>query len=198
MAAAPEAEEGLEGMIAVVQSRASPGRHMPWHMLVIGALLLGIAGCGSQAQPGTRVEGSTGNSSGQHTPGASEEYEEYGEYGEEGHASRAPDHSTEDEAPSLRIVEPQDGAVLPGGDFYLRVDIHGIIMDPDAIGKPKVPGRGHWHIYLDGKWIGASAASEYVVTELTPGPHHIRVSLANNDHSPLRPPVEDSIVLDVR
>lgn len=198
MDAAPEAEEGLEGMIAVVQSRASPGRHMLWHMLVIGALLLGIAGCGSQAQPSTSVEGATGDSSGQHTPVASKEYEEYGEYGEEGLASRAPDHSTEGEVPSLRIVEPQDGAVLPSGNLYVRVDVHGFIMDPAAIGKSKVPGRGHWHVYLDGKWIGASGADEYALTDVTPGPHHIRVSLANNDHSPLSPPVEDSIVLDVR
>lgn len=186
-------------MVAVTQSRDSPGCHMVLHVLIIGALLVGIAGCGSRGQPGTSVEGATGENTGhaqgQHVPGASVEYEGYGE---EGDASRGTSPTLKEQGPSLQIIEPQDGAVLPGGDLYLRVDVRGIIMDPDAIGKPKVPGRGHWHIYLDGKWIGASAAREYAVTELTPGPHHIRVSLANNDHSPLNPPVEDSIVLDVR
>ena len=37
-----------------------------------------------------------------------------------------------------------------------------------------------------------------MIDELASGSHQLRVSLANNDHSPLNPPVEDSIVIDVK
>lgn len=99
--------------------------------------------------------------------------------------------------PSIGIINPQPGASFSAESIDVQVGIEGLTVNPYAIGKAAVPGSGHWHIYLDGAFINASAVGTVTLDPLPPGPHHLRVSLANNDHSPLSPPVEDSLVIDV-
>ena len=99
--------------------------------------------------------------------------------------------------PRIGIIKPQPGASFSAESIDVQVSIEGLTVDPYAIGKAAVPGSGHWHIYLDGAFINASAVGTVTLDPLPLGPHHLRVSLANNDHSPLSPPVEDSLVIDV-
>ena len=101
------------------------------------------------------------------------------------------------QAPSIGIVSPEPGASLPFGEARVSVDTSGFIIDPGAIGMAAIHGRGHWHLYVDGVFVSANAVSEVKLERLPPGPHHLRVSLANNDHSPLNPAVEDSVTIDV-
>jgi len=101
------------------------------------------------------------------------------------------------EVPYIGIVTPRAGEALPADAVEVTVETGGFIIDADAIGKAAVPGRGHWHLYVDGAFVQAHAGDRVTLTSLTPGPHHLRCSLANNDHSPLDPPVEDSVVVDV-
>lgn len=99
--------------------------------------------------------------------------------------------------PAISIVSPQAGAVLSGSAVHVRVEIANFVIDTEAVGKARMPGRGHWHLYLDGEFIGAETTQETTLEQVPPGPHHLRVALANNDHSPLSPPAEASVVIDV-
>ncbi len=96
------------------------------------------------------------------------------------------------------LTAPLPGQIINTEDVIVEVKIRDFIVDGQAIGKTKALGTRHWHLYLDGEFLQASANPEIVLDRLSPGPHHVRVSLANNDHSALSPPAEDSVVVDVR
>ena len=98
--------------------------------------------------------------------------------------------------PSIEIISPQVGDVWLEGSLMVKVEIENFVMDAEAIGADKAPGRGHWHLYLDGEWIGATADEITTLERVSAGLHHLRVALANNDHSPVLPPVEDTVIVD--
>lgn len=59
------------------------------------------------------------------------------------------------------------------------------IVDPDSTdGKPH-PGQHHLHYQLDNGPIVATTATKLSFHNLTPGQHTIKVSLAENDHTPV-------------
>ncbi|MGE5704772.1 MAG: hypothetical protein ACM32O_19755 [Clostridia bacterium] len=47
-------------------------------------------------------------------------------------------------------------------------------------------GKGHAHIYLDGKLIAKVFDSEFVLTKLPKGEHELRVELAYGNHTPYK------------
>ncbi|MCH7745667.1 MAG: hypothetical protein IIC84_06305, partial [Chloroflexi bacterium] len=98
--------------------------------------------------------------------------------------------------PSIEIISPQVGDVWSEGSLVVQVEVKNFIMDADAIGLAKAPGRGHWHLYLDGEWVDATAEETAMLERVSAGLHHLRVALANNDHSPVLPPVEDTVIVD--
>ena len=102
------------------------------------------------------------------------------------------------ERPTIRLVSPETGSSVETERFALTVEVTGFELDGGAIGAPNVPGTGHWHIYLDGDWMGATATTTYELESVPLGPHHLKVALANNDHSLLFPAVEDTAVIDMR
>jgi len=99
--------------------------------------------------------------------------------------------------PSLQILAPGDQEEITGDSVELRVAVNGFIMDASSIGMPAEAGRGHWHLYLNGELVSPSATDSFLLKPLRPGSHHLRIALANNDHSTLSPPVEESIVISV-
>ncbi len=99
--------------------------------------------------------------------------------------------------PYIRLVSPQQGDTLADGSVVIRVDVENFMMDPDAIGLPRVPGRGHWHVFLNGDWVAASADAAYFLQGIPPGAHHLEVTLANNDHSPVLPTIRDFAIVQV-
>jgi hypothetical protein len=91
-------------------------------------------------------------------------------------------------SPRIRILAPQAGALINSSSIEVRVDIRDFTLDPDRVGGSNEAGFGHWHLFLDGVYQGfvtGTEGFEATLTELEPGPHAIRVELANNDHSPL-------------
>jgi hypothetical protein len=112
-------------------------------------------------------------------------------------ANPAPAKAAVARAPSIKIVAPKAGDTLSAAAIQITVDIQGFIIDPEAVGKAAVTGRGHWHLYVDGAWLHFGATESVALKPVASGPHHLRASLANNDHSPLTPAVEDSIVVEV-
>ena len=98
--------------------------------------------------------------------------------------------------PSIEIISPQADEVWSEGSLAVKVKVKNFIMDAEALGSAKVLGRGHWHLYLDGEWVGATAEETAALDRVSSGFHHLRVALANNDHSPVLPPVEDTVIVD--
>ncbi|MCJ2554697.1 MAG: fibronectin type III domain-containing protein [Candidatus Thermoplasmatota archaeon] len=99
--------------------------------------------------------------------------------------------------PSISIVEPTAGATV-GTVVFLQVQIAGFIIDAESVGQASVPGRGHYHVTVDGTTIDfAVTGLIYPVKDLAEGDHTIQVSLHNNDHSPLSPEVTDQVTVTV-
>ncbi len=99
--------------------------------------------------------------------------------------------------PSISIVEPTADATV-GTVVFLQVQIAGFIIDAENVGQASVSGRGHYHVTVDGTTIDFMVTGLiYAVKDLTEGRHTIRVSLHNNDHSPLTPEVSDEVTVTV-
>ena len=99
--------------------------------------------------------------------------------------------------PGISIVEPTAGATV-GTVVFLQVQITGFTIDPESVGQASVPGRGHYHVTLDGTTIDFFVTGLiYAVRDLTEGQHTIGVSLHNNDHSALTPEVDDEVLVTV-
>jgi hypothetical protein len=101
-----------------------------------------------------------------------------------------------DETPHIGILSPEADAVL-SDRIEIAIEVSGFIMDGDAIGGPIVPGRGHWHVYLNGQLVVIDVGTEAVLQAVPPGVHDITLELVNNDHSPLSPRVLDSVIVVV-
>ncbi len=100
-------------------------------------------------------------------------------------------------APSISILEPADGATV-GATVALRVDIGGFTIYPEAIELANVPGRGHYHVTVDGTTIDFQVTGPvYAIEDLAEGDHTVEVSLHNNDHSALSPAVSDQVTITV-
>ncbi|MFQ5907792.1 MAG: fibronectin type III domain-containing protein [Thermoplasmata archaeon] len=99
--------------------------------------------------------------------------------------------------PSISIVEPSAGSTV-GPVVFLRVQIAGFTLDPESVGQVSVPGRGHYHVTIDGTTIDFMVTGLiYAVTDLAEGQHTISVSLHNNDHSAVTPEVSDEVTVTV-
>ena len=109
---------------------------------------------------------------------------------------------------SFTMVASPDPAVV-GGLLTFTVTVTNFVLDPN-IGGTNDPPHGHYHVtVVDSGFYKASSDMESVFTivdanaidnelEIPPGTHEIRVSLQNNDHSDLDPPVAQSMTLTVQ
>lgn len=94
-------------------------------------------------------------------------------------------------APSISIARTS----VKDGTVVVTAAISGWKLLPARVGKkPNAPGGGHWHIFVDGKYVNFSAARTGTTKRLAAGDHTIVVELANNDHSSLSPRVRSAPV----
>ncbi len=97
------------------------------------------------------------------------------------------------------IIWPMDGAVIPGGKFWLRMGLSGAGIAPAGITKPNT---GHHHLVIDSdlpaldepipndkKHLHFGAGQTEVRIELPPGRHTLQLVLADADHVPFNPPI---------
>ena len=109
-------------------------------------------------------------------------------------------------APSAKVefLTPKEGATT-GDEVTVKVKLQNFELDPNAVGKSPVPGKGHLHFQMDGgkfdipensgengklaKQLGVdgkySPAVKPTITyqRLPPGEHKLEVYLANNNHT---------------
>ena len=120
-----------------------------------------------------------------------------------------PDAPTADAKPAdahkakVEFIAPEDGATV-GSKFTARVRLTKFQIDPTAVGKSPVPGKGHLHFQLDGGRFdvpGHSAAGDVAAQlgvdgryspavepamtyeQIPPGHHVLEIYLANNNHT---------------
>jgi len=104
--------------------------------------------------------------------------------------------------PTLVIASPAMGASLPIGaqtQMMLTIGNFNLVNFVGATGN--TPGSGHVHVYLD----DADGNADYLVADYIANPrvvipsttslgaHSLRVSLRQNNHDPLSPPVEQRV-----
>ncbi len=94
--------------------------------------------------------------------------------------------------------------VAPGGGVTVDVEVGNFILD-EPVGQPNQTGHGHYHIYLDnavgGNYLVSGAQDPIDVTipaTTAAGGHTLRVSISDNGHVPLSPPVETILPFDVQ
>jgi hypothetical protein len=111
--------------------------------------------------------------------------------------------------PSIEIVSPKPGQTV-SGTFPVKVRVSNFDLTCDEMGKPGVPGHGHWHLNLDtmkGPMMGmmtmAAMSCEQTLNASTAGlapgsAHKLIALLADNGHAPLMPVVADSLEVTVK
>jgi hypothetical protein len=110
---------------------------------------------------------------------------------------------------AIQIVSPKPGETV-SGSFDVRVEVSNFDLTCDEMGKPDVPGHGHWHLNFDtmkGPMMGmmtmAGMSCEQTFHASTAGlkpgsSHQIIALLADNLHAPLKPAIADSVEVKVK
>ena len=97
------------------------------------------------------------------------------------------------------IIWPRDGAVIPGGKFWLRMGLSGAGIAPAGIDRPNT---GHHHVIIDSdlppagepipndkKHLHFGAGQTEAKITLPLGKHTLRLLFADAAHVPHNPPV---------
>jgi hypothetical protein len=109
-------------------------------------------------------------------------------------------------APSIKILSPANGATV-SSSFDIVVQVTNYNLSCDLMGKPDVPGYGHWHANLDtmsgpmmgmGTMLGMSCSTTFhaSTTGLKAGETHTIIALlTDNGHAPLNPAVDSQVTV---
>ncbi len=66
--------------------------------------------------------------------------------------------------------------------WNLQIITENFEFAPDQVNQPHQMGKGHAHLYIDGKKIGRLYAHWRHISALSVGKHQIKVTLNTNDH----------------
>ncbi|MBI4537996.1 MAG: DUF4399 domain-containing protein [Gemmatimonadetes bacterium] len=106
---------------------------------------------------------------------------------------------------SVQIMEPQEGAVVPGPDVRVTLAAGGIQIVPATV---REPGTGHHHLFIDTDLTPADdtipqgvtgivhlgrAQTEFTIQGLAPGEHRVIAVIGDADHIPVRPLIVDTV-----
>lgn len=69
-----------------------------------------------------------------------------------------------------------------GNELHMDFDLGNFQLSLENVGKEKVEGEGHIHLYIDGQKVMKIYEPHYVWKNLEPGRHQVKVELAHNDH----------------
>lgn len=89
---------------------------------------------------------------------------------------------------TIRIAEPESGAVVRGTRLLVKVEVKGARVLEKASTDTR-PDTGHVHLYLDGKTVTLLAGLQFEITDLTPGKHLLQAEFSAADHGPFNPRV---------
>lgn len=169
------------------------------YALIVGASLSLVAlGCGddSTSAGGGPSEGGGGSAGGGAPPqGGTPDQGGTGPVGGAGEGGGA-------EAASVSMVVTPD-TMAAGDTVEAVITVQNFVLEAPT-GQPNEDGHGHFHIYLDGATGGNYLlAGQDEMVDLTipantaPGAHTLRISLGENSHAPVSPPVEAIVNITV-
>lgn len=97
------------------------------------------------------------------------------------------------------FIWPQDGTVIHGGKFWLRMGLRNMGVCPKGVELPNV---GHHHVLVDTELppmteqipsdrnhLHFGAGETEARIELPPGKHTLQLLLGDHDHTPHDPPI---------
>jgi hypothetical protein len=92
----------------------------------------------------------------------------------------------------VRITAPgADWGVAP--DVEMTFEVENFVLDAASIGAANVPGVGHAQVWVDDVLTAQTGSTTVSLSALAPGVRSVRVSLAENDGTPLSPPVYSAL-----
>jgi hypothetical protein len=100
---------------------------------------------------------------------------------------------TQAQQPSLRVLSPQDGAVIQGGNVELRMEVQGVELSP----RPS-SNTAYVQLRLDEAPPVKAYAGTFTFQGVTPGNHLLRIELRRSNGSELNPPVRTQVRFAVR
>ncbi len=103
-----------------------------------------------------------------------------------------------DGAPLVRISAPTSPLTVNGSSVTLTLAVSNFTLSAVHVGLAAVSGEGHWHVFVDGAYIGYGAALFALASRLAPGTHTVAVEMRNNDHSALPWAPFDEVQVTVR
>ena len=108
-------------------------------------------------------------------------------------ATAAPPKTAQVAAPIVRIVQPAE-CEATNFDINLTLEVANFTISEGNVGQANRPGDGHFALFVDGQLRQQLGVMSANVTNLSPGPHTIRVDLVNNDNTLLSPPTSSNTV----
>lgn len=94
-------------------------------------------------------------------------------------------------APTVKLVEPLDGATVPAGDLKVDVETTGLTFVMPS--NTNVAGEGHVHYTLDDRPFLMSVTTDAVFEAVEPGEHKLVAELVQNNTQSFDPPVKQEI-----
>jgi len=114
--------------------------------------------------------------------------------------------------PAVTITEPMEGANLTNASIAVNVTVDSFTI-VDKMGEAPVPGEGHIHYFIDvpvptepgipaiigtlGNETISTTNTSWTFENVTDGMHNVSAMLVNNDHTPLTPPVYQTVNVSV-
>lgn len=105
-------------------------------------------------------------------------------------AEPVPSDFTNLDMPTLSLDVSVDGSKA---DVKLVTNNFQFVKDGMNEVAPAEHGKGHAHLYLDGKMIGIVYDQEFVLSKLPKGEHVLRVELAYSNHTPYKVQAEQKL-----
>lgn len=99
------------------------------------------------------------------------------------------------ETPTVQLLAPQAGAIVPAGTVTVTVEVTDLEIVMPSGGN--VAGQGHVHFTLDDRPYEMSIEKEFEFDDVGPGTHTLKAELVQNDTSSFDPPVEQEIEFTV-
>jgi hypothetical protein len=97
------------------------------------------------------------------------------------------------EEPSLRVLSPENGAVVSGRDVELRMEVKGVELTPRESSN-----SAYVLLRLDDAPPVKAYSDSFTFQGVAPGNHLVRVELRRTDGSQLDPPVRTQVRFAVR
>lgn len=103
--------------------------------------------------------------------------------------------TTAAEPPTITLVTPTEGAVVPAGTVEVTVETTGLkFVMPSGT---NVAGEGHVHFTLDDRPFEMSVEKTFEFEDVEPGTHTLEAELVQNNTDSFDPPVKQVIEFTV-